>query len=58
MPLSFWPIVRVSHDKQIMGQYASGAVARPMAWISYAVICVVAVAGPILMLLTHTGELK
>jgi Mn2+/Fe2+ NRAMP family transporter len=58
MPLSFWPIVRVSQDAQIMGRYANGPVARPMAWLSYAVVCVVAVAGPILMLLTHTGELK
>jgi manganese transport protein len=58
MPLSFWPIVRVSQDEEVMGQYASGPVARPMAWLSYGVICVVAVAGPILMLLTHTGELK
>jgi Mn2+/Fe2+ NRAMP family transporter len=58
MPLSFWPIVRVSQDAQVMGRFASGPVARPMAWLSYAVVCLVAVAGPILMLLTHTGELK
>jgi manganese transport protein len=58
MPLSFWPIVRVSQDEETMGRFASGPVARPMAWLSYAVICVVAIAGPILMLLTHTGELK
>ena len=57
MPLSFWPIVRVSQNRETMGRYASGPVARPMAWLSYAVVCVVAIAGPILMLLTHTGEL-
>jgi manganese transport protein len=58
MPLSFYPIVRVSQDRQVMGEHASGIVARPLAWISYAVICVVAVAGPILMLVTHLGSLK
>ncbi|GAA3100212.1 Mn2+/Fe2+ NRAMP family transporter [Kribbella aluminosa] len=58
MPLSFYPIVRVSQDREVMGEHASGIVARPMAWLSYAVICVVAIAGPILMLVTHNGELK
>ena len=58
MPLSFYPIVRVSQDREVMGQNASGPVARPMAWLSYVVVCAVAVAGPILMLVTHTGELK
>jgi Mn2+/Fe2+ NRAMP family transporter len=57
MPLSFYPIVRASQDRQLMAQHASGPVARPMAWLSYGVVCVVAVAGPILMLVTHTGEL-
>jgi Mn2+/Fe2+ NRAMP family transporter len=58
MPLSFYPIVRVSQDRQVMGEHASGIIARPMAWLSYTVVCIVAVAGPILMLITHTGELK
>ncbi|NUR96820.1 MAG: hypothetical protein HOV67_16365 [Kribbellaceae bacterium] len=58
MPLSFYPIVRVSHDRAVMGEHASGIVARPMAWLSYAVVCVVAIAGPILMLVTHMGSLK
>jgi Mn2+/Fe2+ NRAMP family transporter len=57
MPLSFWPIVRVSENRETMGRYVSGPVARPMAWLSYAVVCIVAIAGPVLMLLTHTGKL-
>ncbi|HEY3561159.1 MAG TPA: divalent metal cation transporter [Kribbella sp.] len=58
MPLSFYPIVRVSQDREVMGEHASGIVARPMAWLSFAVVCTVAVAGPILMLVTHLGALK
>ncbi|HWD83673.1 MAG TPA: hypothetical protein VG497_32460, partial [Kribbella sp.] len=58
MPLSFYPIVRVSQDREVMGEHASGIVARPMAWLSYAVVCTVAIAGPILMLVTHMGSLK
>ncbi|TDO66522.1 Mn2+/Fe2+ NRAMP family transporter [Kribbella sp. VKM Ac-2571] len=58
MPLSFYPIVRASQDREVMGEHASGIVARPMAWLSYAVVCTVAVAGPVLMLVTHMGELK
>jgi Mn2+/Fe2+ NRAMP family transporter len=57
MPLSFWPILRASQDANLMGGYASGVVARPLGWIFFAVICVVATASPILMILTHQGEL-
>jgi manganese transport protein len=58
MPLSFWPIIRVSQNHGIMGRHVSGILARPLAWLFFGVICVVAIAGPILMLLTHMGELK
>jgi Mn2+/Fe2+ NRAMP family transporter len=57
MPLTFWPIVRVSHDRELMGHHASGAITRPLSWLYFGVICVVAVAGPVLMVLTHMGEL-
>jgi Mn2+/Fe2+ NRAMP family transporter len=58
MPLTFWPIVRVSQDRQMMGPLVSGPLARPLAWLFFGVICVVAIAGPVLMLTTHLGELK
>ena len=57
MPLTFWPIVRVSQSSQLMGRHVSGVLARPLAWVYFAVICVVAVAGPVLMVVTHMGEL-
>jgi manganese transport protein len=58
MPLSYFPIMRISHNRERMGQHASGVLALPLAWIYFAVICAVAIAGPILMVLTHMGELK
>ncbi|MFL6089079.1 MAG: NRAMP family divalent metal transporter [Aeromicrobium sp.] len=57
MPLSFWPVVRASQDSRLMGQYASGILARPLSWLFFGVICIVAIAGPVLMVLTHMGEL-
>ena len=57
MPLSFWPIVRTSQDREQMGRHVSGYLARPLAWIFFAVICVVAIAGPVLMVITHMGKL-
>lgn len=57
MPLSFWPVVRVSQDRELMGRHVSGVVTRPLAWVFFAVVCTVAVAGPVLMVLTHMGEL-
>jgi manganese transport protein len=42
----------------MMGRPVSGPLARPLAWLFFGVICTVAIAGPILMLLTHMGELK
>lgn len=58
MPLTFWPIVRVSHDRELMGRHASGVITRPLAWLYFGAICVIAVAGPVLMVLTHMGELS
>jgi Mn2+/Fe2+ NRAMP family transporter len=58
MPLSFWPVVRVSQDRELMGRHVSGVVTRPLAWVFFAVVCTVAVAGPVLMVLTHMGELS
>jgi Mn2+/Fe2+ NRAMP family transporter len=58
MPLSFWPVVRASQDRDLMGRHASGMIARPLSWLFFGVICVVAVTGPVLMVLTHMGELR
>jgi manganese transport protein len=58
LPLSFWPILRVSQDRQMMGRLVSGPLSRPLAWLFFGVICAVAIAGPVLMLITHMGELK
>lgn len=58
MPLSFFPIMRVSHNRALMGRLASGPLAQTLAWIYFAVICVIAVAGPVLLVVTHFGELE
>ena len=57
MPLSFFPVMRASHDRALMGRLVSGVLAQGLAWVYFAVICVVAVAGPVLLVLTHMGEL-
>ncbi len=58
MPLTFWPIVQISQNRTVMGRHRSGFLSRPLSWIYFAVICVIAVAGPVLLVITHMGELK
>ena len=58
MPLSFFPIMRASHNSALMGRLVSGLLAQALAWIYFVIICIIAVAGPVLLILTHMGELK
>jgi manganese transport protein len=58
MPLSLWPIVRVSQSRALMGSHRSGPLSRPLSWIYFGVVCLIAVAGPVLLVTTHMGELK
>lgn len=58
MPLSFWPLVRASQDPALLGDRTTGVAMRGITWMYFGLICVLAVAAPILMVVTHTGEIR
>jgi Mn2+/Fe2+ NRAMP family transporter len=55
MPLTFLPVVRASNDRELMGRHVNGIVMRGLGWLYFAIVCVLAVAAPILLLATNGG---
>jgi manganese transport protein len=55
MPLTFLPVVLAANDAELMGRHTNGAVLHVLGWIYLAVVCVLAVAAPILLVVTNGG---
>jgi manganese transport protein len=55
LPLSYLPVLLAARDRSIMGEHANGLLANTLGWLYFAVICVLAVAAPILLLATNGG---
>jgi Mn2+/Fe2+ NRAMP family transporter len=55
MPFTFLPVVLTGNNRQVMGDHANGLFARTLGWFYMAVICVIAVAAPILLFVTNGG---
>jgi manganese transport protein len=55
MPLTFLPVVRAGNDRKLMGEHVNGIVTRVLGWIYFAIVCVLAVAAPILLVATNGG---
>jgi Mn2+/Fe2+ NRAMP family transporter len=55
LPLTYLPILLVADDRSVMGEHANGIVARALGWAYFGVICVLAVAAPILFVATNGG---
>jgi manganese transport protein len=56
MPLTFLPVLLVGNDRQQMGDQANGPFARVAGWFYFGIICVIAVAAPILLVATNGGS--
>ena len=56
LPLTYLPLLLLSGDKQYMGKYANGPVARALGWIYFVVITIAAVAALPLFFLTSGGN--
>jgi len=56
MPLTYYPILRVAADRNIMGKHANGKLYDIIGWIFLAMITIAAVAAIPLMILTHSGK--
>jgi manganese transport protein len=55
MPLTFLPVVRAAKDRELMGEHVNGITTRLLGWLYFALVCVLAVAAPILLLATNGG---
>ena len=56
LPLTYLPILLVGNDRNVMGQYVNGPIARVFGWFYFGLICLLAIAAPILFLWTNGGS--
>jgi manganese transport protein len=55
LPLTYLPILLVGGDRRTMGRHVNGPVSRVLGWGYFCIICVLAVAAPILFVATNGG---
>jgi Mn2+/Fe2+ NRAMP family transporter len=55
LPLTYLPILLVGRDRSIMGKHVNGPVSTVFGWSYFCLICVLAVAAPILFVVTNGG---
>jgi len=56
MPLTYYPILKMSSNKQVMGKHANGRFAKIIGWSYFGVVCAVSIAAVPLMVLTGRGQ--
>ena len=56
LPLTYFPLMSLSRDKDVMGVHANGPVASTLGWLYFFLICIAAVAAIPLLVLTHGGQ--
>ena len=55
LPLTYLPILLVGNDRSVMGKHVNGPVARVLGWAYFGLICLLAVAAPVLFIATNGG---
>jgi Mn2+/Fe2+ NRAMP family transporter len=56
LPLTYLPILLVGGDRQVMGRYVNGTLSRVLGWAYFGLICLLAVAAPVLFVWTNGGS--
>jgi len=56
LPLTYLPILLVGSDREVMGRYVNGPLSRGLGWAYFVLICVLAVAAPVLFVWTNGGS--
>jgi manganese transport protein len=56
LPLTYLPILLVGNDREIMGKHVNGPIARTLGSIYFGLICLLAIAAPILFVATNGGS--
>jgi manganese transport protein len=55
LPLTYLPILLVGNDRNVMGKHVNGPVARTLGWAYFGLICLLALAAPVLFIATNGG---
>lgn len=55
LPLTYLPILLVAGSRDVMGEHVNGVISRSLGWVYFALICVLAVAAPVLLVITNGG---
>jgi Mn2+/Fe2+ NRAMP family transporter len=56
LPLTYLPILLVGNDREVMGRHVNGPLSRALGWAYFVLICVLAVAAPVLFVWTNGGS--
>lgn len=56
LPLTYFPMMAISRDPDIMGAYVNGPIANVLGWGYFIVVTVAAIAAIPLLVLTHGGQ--
>jgi manganese transport protein len=55
LPLTYLPVLLVARNREVMGKYANGYLTRILGWGYFGLICILAVAAPVLFIATNGG---
>ncbi len=55
LPLTYLPVLLVAGNREVMGSHVNGPLSRTLGWVYFGLICVLAVAAPILFVATNGG---
>jgi manganese transport protein len=56
LPLTYYPILRLADDRNMMGKHVNSPIIRVLGWFYLVLICAAAAAAVPLMIITHMGQ--
>jgi Mn2+/Fe2+ NRAMP family transporter len=56
LPLTYLPILLVGNDANVMGKHVNGPITRTLGWAYFGLICLLAIAAPVLFVWTNGGS--
>jgi manganese transport protein len=56
LPLTYLPILLVGNDRNVMGVHVNGPIVRVLGWFYFGLICLLAIAAPVLFVWTNGGS--
>jgi Mn2+/Fe2+ NRAMP family transporter len=56
LPLTYFPVMAISRDADVMGAYVNGPITNTLGWIYFVLITIAALAAIPLLILTHGGN--